>query len=192
VGGGRREQCREMIRNPIRLSAGEGRHNHTKTTWLAGLRTPFVQMSRIQELLTWPTYHRGPFFCIVGLYARITNYIINSRAYASRDKPVEPDERRLVALVFAGWTPEPPTGTLRTARPSPFSPGKNGDTAGEHGILGPRGAATFVTHAGYLVVAFIHHGKSMSRSPAACNRGDYNELNIDSKTVLGLHLRLPI
>jgi len=81
-----------MIRNPIHLSVGEGRHNHTKITWLAGLQMSLIQMSRIRELLTWPTCHRGPFFCTVGLYTHITDYIINFRAYASRDRSVEPDE----------------------------------------------------------------------------------------------------
>jgi len=87
-----REQRREMIRNPIHLSVGEGRHNHTKITWLAGLQMSLIQMSRIRELLTWPTCHGCPFFCTVGLYTHITDYIINFRAYASRDRSVEPDE----------------------------------------------------------------------------------------------------
>jgi len=71
-----------------------------------GCRSRRSQMSRIQELLTWLTCHRGPFFCIVGLYTHITNYTVNFRAYASRDKSAKPNEPRLVVLTIARWALE--------------------------------------------------------------------------------------
>jgi len=91
---------------------------------------------------------RSNFFCIVGLYTHIINYIVNFRAYAPRDKSVEPDEHQLVALALARWALESahsgqhtcdPGSVSRdcllllvfcrteanekTTRPSPFSPG---------------------------------------------------------------------